>query len=71
MSEVQAFKSFPLFQEGFVLSQYDAMVGMTPSTEGGIACWPKAVKYFLTNYAKARDNTKAVQDLWDTNRKPK
>lgn len=58
------------FLNGFALSQYDAMVGVTPSTEGGITCWPGAVYYFLTNYGQAEDIMKAVRDLQGTKQRP-
>lgn len=43
---------------------------MTLFTEVGIICWTVAVQYLLTNCAQAKNITKAVQDLWDTNQKP-
>lgn len=65
----QAFVRLPSLFKGFSLSQYDNMVDMTPSTAGGITCWPKIGQYLLTNYAEAKDNTMAIPVHRDTKQK--
>lgn len=70
MSEAQAFVTLTSFLLGFHLSQYSSVVGMTPSTEGGVTYWPEAVRYLVINYPQAKDVTKAGEDLRDTKRKP-
>lgn len=66
MSENHAFVTVLLFLEEYSLRQYNVMVCMTPSTNGGIIYWLEAVQYFLTSCAQAKDTTKAVRDLRDT-----
>lgn len=62
-SEAQAFLTLPSFLEVFAFSQYDFMVGVTPSIGGGFTRWPKAVQFLLTNYTQAKDSTKEVQNF--------
>lgn len=62
--------TLPSVLEGFALSQYNAMVGMTPSTAGGITYWTEAVRYLLTKHKQTENITKAVRNLQDTNQKP-
>lgn len=70
MLEAQAFVTLQSFLEGFARIQYDATVSMTPLTDGGPTCLPKAVKYLLTNYAQDKDSKKVVQEFRDTKQKP-
>lgn len=51
MLEAQTFVTLPLFLKEFALSQYDAMAGITLSTETGMNCWLEAVQYLLISYA--------------------
>lgn len=61
MSEFQVFLTLSSLLEGFAPSQYVAIVGRTPSTEGRITYWPEAEQYLLANYEKPKIITKAVQ----------
>lgn len=53
MSEAQEFEPLQSFLKGISLNQYDAMVGMTTSTNGGITYGAESVKDLIINYTQA------------------
>lgn len=72
MLEAQAFLTLHWFLDGFVLIQFDQMVGMTRSWGEETMCRSETLKYLLIDYAKEKDISKAVQNfqnLWDTKQK--
>lgn len=52
-------------------SHFKAMAGIMSLTEWRITLWSDAVQRLLNNHAQAKDIAKGVEDLRDTEQKPK
>ena len=53
LSEAQAYLLIPYLLSGSAKTDYLAARRSGRSYEGGVACWPEAIQYFLSTYCSA------------------
>jgi len=70
MSEAQAYLDLPSFLQGFALSQFESVADTAYADDGGVTCWPEAVKYLLRSYATSNAVREAVLSLRDLSQIP-